>query len=538
MFRYVPRVIPTNIFVIGCGGTGSRLVPLLSQFMKTVTAGANPRGTVVDPVIYLIDDDSVETKNLQRQNFIPADVGKNKAEVLAQRYGRAYGVNIVPVVRRVVAGVAGRRHPLFSDIEVEPQQPGENSLVIMCVDSAQARRDIIAAWSPDRMPATSRSVRPEIAPVFIDAGNEDDFGQVRIFQRAVIGDISTHIEERIRADLPTMRPEIANIHCLPMDTRFYERLQDNPGGSCADLDQTLAINALMATLIMGMVQNLYYLKPFTYHSMGISLSGGVSVEHLTAEYMLGLSRDYSEVRRQFGDTPFAFDGVGVLQDYADENALMLSTMGLTRAGRPIVVDVPVQAADVAEMPSGVMEETSEEGSPEGAESSDTWEEVPASAPSLQPRWPHPLGARPDLSELPGAADFDGDTATDTTPAGPEGMQGSSGLVFGDRLVSYLGHPVTNGIPTALTQDVQAAVEEWVTETIRLRRGAPTGRWSPTGAATSATPSTAPSDGTGIVRSDGPPPLRMGLATVLPRVQEAAEGSDDLSADNDGMALRE
>lgn len=59
MFRYVPRVIPTKIFVIGCGGTGSRLVPLLAQFIKTVTAGENPRGTVVDPVIYLIDDDVV-----------------------------------------------------------------------------------------------------------------------------------------------------------------------------------------------------------------------------------------------------------------------------------------------------------------------------------------------------------------------------------------------------------------------------------------------------------------------------------------------
>lgn len=347
MFRYVPRVIPTKIFVIGCGGTGSRLVPLLAQFMKTVTAGANPRGTVVDPVIYLIDFDTVETKNLQRQNFIAADVGKNKAEVLAQRYGRAYGVNIIPIVKRVTAGPTDRPTTLFRNLEVEPEYPGENSLVIMCVDSAQARRDIITAWSPDRM-RRSGPDRPEIFPVFIDAGNEDDFGQVRIFQRGNAGFLYREDAERLKEQLPKMRPEVMDIYSLPMDVEFYQNLQDNEGGSCADLDQTLAINALMATLIMGMVQNLYYFKPFTYHSMGISLSGGVSVQHLTAEYLLGLAGQVSSL----GRTPACFLPITVMDEYIARNSETLARMGLGVDGKPLA------ASAVA------VEETSEQSAQE------------------------------------------------------------------------------------------------------------------------------------------------------------------------------
>lgn len=59
MIEFVPRMIPDQIYVIGCGGTGSRLVPLLTQFMRTVTQGVTPRGNVVNPTIYLVDADVV-----------------------------------------------------------------------------------------------------------------------------------------------------------------------------------------------------------------------------------------------------------------------------------------------------------------------------------------------------------------------------------------------------------------------------------------------------------------------------------------------
>ena len=40
----------------------------------------------------ICDGDVVEQKNLVRQNFIPADLGENKAKVLAERYSKVFGL--------------------------------------------------------------------------------------------------------------------------------------------------------------------------------------------------------------------------------------------------------------------------------------------------------------------------------------------------------------------------------------------------------------------------------------------------------------
>lgn len=63
-----------KLFIIGCGGVGSWLVPKLAKVV-------NPRSIV------LVDGDSLETKNLDRQLFDPAQVGEKKATALAAKYG-------------------------------------------------------------------------------------------------------------------------------------------------------------------------------------------------------------------------------------------------------------------------------------------------------------------------------------------------------------------------------------------------------------------------------------------------------------------
>jgi PRTRC genetic system ThiF family protein len=83
--------------IIGAGGNGGYLIPqLLRQISlqnKELKFQNRPQHTIT-----IIDADSVEDKNLQRQNFLPRDVGYNKAEVMANRYGMAFGleVNYIP----------------------------------------------------------------------------------------------------------------------------------------------------------------------------------------------------------------------------------------------------------------------------------------------------------------------------------------------------------------------------------------------------------------------------------------------------------
>jgi molybdopterin/thiamine biosynthesis adenylyltransferase len=62
-----------NIYIIGCGGVGSWLVPALTLL-------TSPK------LITMIDGDTLESKNLDRQLFNQKDVGRNKADALAERY--------------------------------------------------------------------------------------------------------------------------------------------------------------------------------------------------------------------------------------------------------------------------------------------------------------------------------------------------------------------------------------------------------------------------------------------------------------------
>lgn len=268
----------------------------------------------------------LEAKNLLRQNFIESDVGKPKAAVLANRYSRAYGVNVIPVIEMVKPD-----ERLFSTLDAPPENPGSNCLVIMCVDSAQARRDIIATWGRRYMSRVSSSADQQA--FFIDAGNEDNFGQVRFFNR-VVGYIST--SDRW-VDTPKMTPAKVQTEILPMDVDYYLNLQDNPGGSCAELDQTLAINALMATLIMGVVQNFYYVKPFNYHCLSISLNGAVSSSPITPAYLKGVARVISRSEQVTG-LPIAggtleyYDQTRFIRGYVSANIEALESMGLKPDG--------------------------------------------------------------------------------------------------------------------------------------------------------------------------------------------------------------
>ena len=277
MFNFIPPTVPNNIFVIGAGGTGGRLIPLLAQFLRSITHGKTPTGWVNDPKIWLVDDDTVEQKNLLRQNFIQSDVNKPKAQVLAERYSRAFDVTITPLIRRVTSDHKGMREfaqevtQLHNSIMGPDARSGwsdiiRNSIIVICVDSAQARRDILQTFTYDGINQST---------FFIDSGNEDDFGQVSFFNPVVIYDSGDYNNLPEYKKVPKLVPTTVDIHVMPMDCEFYENLVDTPAqGSCADLNQTLAINAMMATTIMGIIQNYYYRKPFTYNAMSLSLKGG------------------------------------------------------------------------------------------------------------------------------------------------------------------------------------------------------------------------------------------------------------------------
>lgn len=127
-----------QLVLVGCGGTGSWLAPHLPRIARILQTYEKMVS------VKFVDPDTVEDKNVWRQHFCLAEVGRNKAEALAMRYSLAWGkVNITACPGPYNA----EKHIMQTD-----DFPGESYyrtskdrvtvVVIGCVDNADARQAI------------------------------------------------------------------------------------------------------------------------------------------------------------------------------------------------------------------------------------------------------------------------------------------------------------------------------------------------------------------------------------------------------------
>lgn len=152
--RLLSRYKNWHIVVVGCGGTGSNLVPHLCQQAYSLKSEKI--------TITLADEDLVEPGNIGRQFFIEPDVGNNKARVLQMRYHGAWGVDV-------------SYHPHYiRDAEtlkrlLEPPSTHGNRpvlpILVGCVDNNVSRRVM------DTVFKESKNL------VYIDVGNSELTGQ-------------------------------------------------------------------------------------------------------------------------------------------------------------------------------------------------------------------------------------------------------------------------------------------------------------------------------------------------------------------------
>lgn len=139
-----------TIMLVGCGGTGG----FVAEGLCRLLIGRRHR-------LYLVDHDRVEEPNLGRQNFIKADLGHFKAEVLARRLAAAYGRQIEYLIRPI------------EQLALEDR----GDLTIGCVDNARARRRLQYAG---RYTMGGYYSYCRYGGWYIDAGNGEYSGQVLI----------------------------------------------------------------------------------------------------------------------------------------------------------------------------------------------------------------------------------------------------------------------------------------------------------------------------------------------------------------------
>ncbi len=145
-----------TIVLVGCGGTGGFLAEAVCRLLIGRPAQ-----------LFLVDPDRVEPHNVARQAFDRGDVGRFKAQVLAERlarrFGREVGYSVLPYDRELHAQVFGNAHSRLN-------------LLLGCVDNAAARR-AIAATLDDR-PWHYGYSQPAMPVWWLDCGNGRNSGQV------------------------------------------------------------------------------------------------------------------------------------------------------------------------------------------------------------------------------------------------------------------------------------------------------------------------------------------------------------------------
>ena len=151
---------PVKIIMLGAGGTGGHVAPHLYRLLHTLDRNTK---------VVICDGDVVEEKNLVRQNFISADLGKNKAQVLAERYAGAFGLEVsyIPEFIEDVGWLAALTKPdMFQAEPYSYRKQAGLSILIGCVDNNRSRQLCHEVFkAADNL-------------IYIDSGNGEYNGQV------------------------------------------------------------------------------------------------------------------------------------------------------------------------------------------------------------------------------------------------------------------------------------------------------------------------------------------------------------------------
>ena len=151
---------PAKVMLLGAGGTGGHIAPHLYRLLHAMERPVE---------ITIADGDIVEEKNLVRQNFAAADLGRNKAQALAERYAAAFGMEARYIPEFIESGerLSGLLKPQGMPAWMNPgQYPKELPILIGAVDNNRSRQLCHQVFQESE----------EL--IYIDSGNGEYTGQV------------------------------------------------------------------------------------------------------------------------------------------------------------------------------------------------------------------------------------------------------------------------------------------------------------------------------------------------------------------------
>jgi len=209
-----------EVVLVGLGGTGSQTARSLCRIVYDLRRRGHHT-----PSLKFVDPDVIEMKNVGRQMFTEADLGKNKATTLASRFNLAMGLNIVA-------------YPKPFDADNHASRYG--TLVIGCVDNHMARLEL-----------------SKVTGLWLDCGNERTSGQVGIGNTSNPADVRHCIKSEQFTHLPNaalLFPQLLEPEPTPKPIHTPV-----PAASCADLVE-IGDQALLVNDMIGVVAGEYIYK--------------------------------------------------------------------------------------------------------------------------------------------------------------------------------------------------------------------------------------------------------------------------------------
>lgn len=216
-----------RVFVIGCGGIGSNLASPLIKFLAYEKA--NKKAV---PRVTFVDGDHVEKKNLIRQSFIITDVGKSKAQIMADSLAAMYPDLQIDFI------------PKYVKPENIEEIICDNSVLLVGVDNYITRRII-----EERMDKCNNIVA-------IIGANEYHDGDVNVM---------------IRKDGKWTTPKLTEKHpAILVKDRFPDEIGCEEAAKAAP--QIITTNLMAATIMLGAYYSLYTKGTIVGHETFFDLS--------------------------------------------------------------------------------------------------------------------------------------------------------------------------------------------------------------------------------------------------------------------------
>ncbi len=253
-----------SFYVVGAGGTGSFAALNVARLCFEL----RERGKAVE--VTIIDPDRVEANNIPRSNFCAAEIGRFKAQTLAERISAACGLETAYACER-----------FDYEKHIKPHANGfkQTTILVGCVDNHQARREIHRALKTSEPYYSNEAANAW----WVDGGNGKFSGQVLIGSTVKIEDAENYFTTAsICRRLPA--PSVFHPELLePENAAPRPRESAESAASCPELirlgEQSLNINSRVAVEIGEMLTALLLTNSLRRFASYFDLESGASRSH-------------------------------------------------------------------------------------------------------------------------------------------------------------------------------------------------------------------------------------------------------------------